>query len=227
MLIGTTEHGTLSNAINNIGIGLNSLRAITGGQNNIAVGKDSLSSNNSGSTNTGIGTKTLENNTTGQGNVSIGNQSGTVNTTGQNNTFIGKYSDATSTYNNLSNATAIGYNAKVNTNNTIQLGNNAITNVKTSGNMTLGSVTYTNSAGTNGQFLKYDGAGNANWGDIDKTQIDYTTAYQQVTYQVSNSGNANYIGDNTHIKDALNSMSQALATLATAVQALNDKYVMD
>ena len=63
--------------------------------------------------------------------------------------------------------------------------------------------------------------------DINKTQIDYTTAYQQVTYQNANSGNANYIENNTHIISALNDMSQALATLATAVQALNDKYVLN
>ena len=116
--------------------------------------------------------------------------------------------------------------------------------------MTLGSVKYTNVAGTSGQFLKYDGVGNASWGDIypsgttgqflkldgtgnatwsdiDKTQIDYATAYQQVTYQDTNSGNANYIGNNSHIVSALNDMSQALATLATAVQAINDKYVLD
>ena len=92
--------------------------------------------------------------------------------------------------------------------------------------MTLGSVKYTNVAGTNGQFLKYDGAGNAGWGDIDKTQIDYATAYQQVTYQNTNSGISTYISD-TNIRSALNDMSQALATLATAVQAINDKYVLD
>ena len=82
-------------------------------------------------------------------------------------------------------------------------------------------------SGTTGQFLKLDGTGNATWSDIDKTQIDYATAYQQVTYQDTNSGNANYIGNNSHIVSALNDMSQALATLATAVQAINDKYVLD
>ena len=166
ILLGTTDHGTLSNAINNIGIGLNALKIITSGQNNIAVGKNNLQSNTTGSTNISIGSSALENNSSGQGNVSIGHQSGSVNTTGQNNTFIGKSSGATATYTGLSNATAVGYNAKVNTDNTIQLGNTTITDVKTAGKMTLGSVKYTNVAGTSGQFLKYDGAGNASWADI-------------------------------------------------------------
>ncbi len=252
MLIGTTEHGTLSNAINV-----------------------------SGSTNIAIGSRSLEYNTTGQGNVSVGIQSGTVNTTGENNTFIGKYSDSTTTYNNLSNATAIGYSAKVNTNNTIKLGNTAITHVKTVGKLTLGAnedITYTNTGGTANQFLKCDGAGNSAWADISeniaitnlqngtdisfnnaaielrsiksfdvsgtlvdditnlrngidisKNQIDYTTAYEEVTYQDSNSSNPNYIAstNNTNVVIALNNISAALATLATAVQALNDKYVIN
>ena len=65
--------------------------------------------------------------------------------------------------------------------------------------------------------------------DINKSQIDYPTAYQQVTYQGTNSSGANYIqsSNNTNVIVALNNMSAALATLATAVQQLNDKYVIN
>ena len=42
----------------------------------------------------------------------------------------------------LTNATAIGYNAKVQNSYTIQLGSTSVTNVKTSGTYTAGSVTY-------------------------------------------------------------------------------------
>jgi len=109
--------------------------------------------------------------------------------------------------------------------------------VKCVGKLTLGAnddITYTNTTGTNRQFLQSDGAGNTSWSDISnvdisKSQIDYTTAYQQVTYQGTNSGNANYIqsSNNTNVIIALNDMSAALATLATAVQKLNDKYVIN
>ena len=44
----------------------------------------------------------------------------------------------------LTNATAIGYNAIVNANNTIQLGNTSVTSLNTSGVLTTGTVTYPN-----------------------------------------------------------------------------------
>jgi enamine deaminase RidA (YjgF/YER057c/UK114 family) len=43
------------------------------------------------------------------------------------------------------------------------LGNTSVNNVRTSGTLTAGAVTYPNTVGTNGQFLATDGAGNANW----------------------------------------------------------------
>ena len=65
--------------------------------------------------------------------------------------------------------------------------------------------------------------------DISKNQIDYATAYQEVTYQGGDSGAANYIqsSNNTNVITALNNMSTALATLATAVHDLHEKYVIN
>jgi hypothetical protein len=74
-----------------------------------------------------------------------------------------------------SNSTAIGNGAYVGDPNTIQLGADgtttdidnvlipAITNVKTSGTLTAGTVTYPNTPGTSGQVLTTDGIGTATW----------------------------------------------------------------
>jgi hypothetical protein len=70
---------------------------------------------------------------------------------------------------NLTNATAIGAYAKVSASNTIQLGadgtggSTAVTNVKTSGTLTAGTVTYPNAHGSNGQILSTTGSGTLTW----------------------------------------------------------------
>jgi hypothetical protein len=70
----------------------------------------------------------------------------------------------------ISNATAIGSGAVVYSSNTIQLGADgtngtiAITNVKTSGTLTAGAITYPNTVGSTGQVLTPDASGTASWG---------------------------------------------------------------
>lgn len=59
----------------------------------------------------------------GDDNTGIGYGAGITNTTGHGNTFIG--SGADTTINDLTNATAIGFNAKVSQSNSIVLGHNA------------------------------------------------------------------------------------------------------
>jgi hypothetical protein len=82
--------------------------------------------------------------------------------------------------NNLNNATAIGNGAIVTTSNTIQLGNSSVTDVKTSGTLTLGSIKYPNTAGTNGYYLKTDGSGTASWAAVSGSGIPYTGATQAI-----------------------------------------------
>jgi hypothetical protein len=100
------------------------------------------------------------------------------NTTGSFNTAVGSLADVNS--NNISNTTAIGFGARVLANNTIQLGadgssfvtngvniyTTAITNVRTSGSLTAGAVTYPNTNGTAGQVLTSNNNGNASWTTI-------------------------------------------------------------
>lgn len=145
---------------NNYAIGNVALFNNTTGSNNTATGV-ALFNNTTGSYNTATGVDALSSNTTGMKNTAYGYQAGVTNTIGNNNTFLGNEANVVS--NNLSNATAIGYQAEVSASNTIQLGNTSVTDVKTSGTITSGTVTYPNNHGTNGQVLTTTGSGTLTW----------------------------------------------------------------
>jgi len=86
-----------------------------------------------------------------------------------NNTLLGYNSSASSA--TATNQTVIGAGATGAGDNTVQLGNTSVTNVKTSGNITAGAVTYPNTDGTAGQVLSTDGNGNASWNDSGITSL--------------------------------------------------------
>jgi hypothetical protein len=125
---------------NNSSFGNYSLILNSTGYSNTAIGSNTLYNNTIGHNNTAIGDSSLFRNTTGSYNTAIGDFSGLTNTTGSNNLLIGKSSDVS--IGSLSNATAIGNSAIVSASNTIQLGNNEITDVKTSGNITAKKYTF-------------------------------------------------------------------------------------
>jgi len=89
-----------------------------------------------------------------------------ANSTGNNSIGIGTYSSAAGI-----NSIAIGYKATTSAANTIQLGGDgvvsgstAITNVKTTGTLTAGTVTYPNAHNaTTGQVLTINSGGTASW----------------------------------------------------------------
>jgi len=145
----------------NTSMGYNSMRSNTTGNSNTGSGFGSLQFNTTGNSNTGNGFGSLNSNTEGNYNTSLGYHAGLTNTTGNENTLIGYSADVVS--NNLSNATAVGNGAKVSSSNTIQLGNTGVTNVKTSGTITAGVVTYPNTLGTANQVLTTNGVGSASW----------------------------------------------------------------
>jgi hypothetical protein len=162
----------------NNAFGLSALRSNTTGNNNVAMGQAALNSSVSGNMNTAIGTtaayhslgsqvtsigyESLMGQSTGTGNTALGWRAGFVNYgTNTFSTFLGNNATA---QNGITNATAIGNDAFVNTSNTIQLGNSSITNVKTSGTLTAGNVTYPNNHNSvNGQILTTNGSGVASW----------------------------------------------------------------
>jgi hypothetical protein len=188
---GNNNTGLGSNALaantgdNNVGIGFQALKLNTSGGNNIAIGQNAANSNLTGSNNVAIGFQTAfwasaSDNITavgsmalnaekGAGNTAIGAAAGKVGSGGPyinttNSTFLGyntttgKTTDVT-----ITNATALGYGATVAASNTIQLGNTSVTNVKTSGTLTTGDITYPKTHGTNGQVLTTTGSGTLTW----------------------------------------------------------------
>jgi hypothetical protein len=94
------------------------------GIRNTAVGLEALLVNTSGNNNVSMGFQSLYANTMGSGNTAIGSDAGTgLNpvTTGNNNTFLGANTGLGSATQRV-NATAIGYNAKVDADNAMVLG---------------------------------------------------------------------------------------------------------
>lgn len=138
----------------NLGIGSSALSTNATGTANVAVGTAALA-NTTGSYNTAVGRSTL---LSGQGinaSTALGHEAGRTNT-GSNNTFLGAQTDQNLASSSVTNATAIGYLAKVTAANQIQLGNTAITAVNTSGDLTAKS--FRKSGGTASQYLMADGS---------------------------------------------------------------------
>ena len=138
-----------------------SLNSNTTGEGNTGEGMNSLYANTTGSSNTATGFHALSANTTGSYNTANGKNSLSANTTGIRNTAIGDRADVGSGA--LTNATAIGAGAIVSASNTIQLGNTDVTNVKTSGNITAGAVTYPKTDGAAGTVLTANANGIPTW----------------------------------------------------------------
>ena len=109
----------------NAAFGAWSMDANIDGGGNTAIGSESLRTNTTGWGNTAAGASSLEISTTGTENTALGYLAGRANTTGSKNTFLGSSTDAT--VNNLTNAAAIGYNARVDASNKVRIGNTAVT----------------------------------------------------------------------------------------------------
>jgi predicted nucleic acid-binding Zn-ribbon protein len=176
---GSGGNRTFTSAESNTAIGYNTLSSSAPGNNNTAVGAWSLVDNNNGLKNSAMGVGALQRNLGGNENTAIGYYALWANTSGSNNTVIGNAADIS--VDGLNNATAIGSGAKVAASNTIQLGNTSVTNVKTSGTITAGAITYPNTAGTNGQVLTTNGSGTATWASASSSSgVPYSGASQAV-----------------------------------------------
>ena len=127
----------------NTAIGYEALKNNIGGVSNTAIGESALFNTNA-SLNTGIGLKTLYSNTSGNTNTALGAAAMFLNTTGSANTSIGFESgcifslynqcsflgdSADASISGLTNAMALGFKAKVNASNKVQIGNIAVTSI--------------------------------------------------------------------------------------------------
>lgn len=111
---------TLTSGGQNAAFGYNALTNATGNQN-CAFGSGALYNIGSGDKNTAYGFDTLLNLTSGTGNTAIGSEAADGFNSYTNCVFIGRDSDATTS--GLTNAIAIGYNSRVNDDNTCVIGN--------------------------------------------------------------------------------------------------------
>ncbi|UPZ14381.1 beta strand repeat-containing protein [Flavobacterium humidisoli] len=109
----------------NTAMGENSLYNNTTGAENTASGHLALLDNTTGNFNTSSGYGSLSGNTSGNRNTAFGNGAGNNNTTASNNTFLGAGANLSASGLNVSNATAVGYNARVATSNSLVLGGSA------------------------------------------------------------------------------------------------------
>ena len=92
------------------------------GNENTAIGNQAIATHSTGSGNTATGFQTLSSLTSGDYNLALGYKSGVAMATGNNNILIGRNADVLR--NGLTNASAIGYFAQVDTSNAIVLGGN-------------------------------------------------------------------------------------------------------
>lgn len=171
---------------NNVGIGQAALYTNFFGHNNIGIGAGALVLNNNGLDNTGVGFKVLYSNNNGLINTAVGAGALFTNKDGIGNTAVGVNASDSITSgwyttslgygagpgaDDLSNATAIGANAIVNTSNSLVLGDNANVGIGTSspsslldvaGNIKTQTLQVTDGA-TTGYLLTSDSSGNATW----------------------------------------------------------------
>lgn len=137
----STMFASITSGQNNTAMGAFTMRNVTSGSYNVAIGNHALDSLTTGNTNTGIGRNTLPKITTGShntaigyfagerfnlgssGNTAIGTESGTSATdyAHTNCTFLGYKSSSNG--GPYSNSTAIGYQAVVDADNQIMMGN--------------------------------------------------------------------------------------------------------
>lgn len=125
-----TAVGATALAVNTVGNGNTAtgyaLPVNSTGSRNTADGHFALFSSTTGNENTAVGVGALMYNVTGSGNTAVGNMAGGFlgpagAPGGTNNTFVGAYSGPGTTA-DITNATAIGYNAYVTASNSLVLG---------------------------------------------------------------------------------------------------------
>lgn len=170
--------------IGNTAIGTRAMWRATSAVGNTGVGAEVLQQLTTGANNIGVGGVALRGTTTGNRNVALGYRALGDNVTGGNNIAIGYRADVTLP--DLFNATVIGFRAKISESNSVQLGNQFISNVYLGrrvdqavseeetpvdanlhllGKMYLGALVYPNYDGTAGQVLATDGSGTLDWVD--------------------------------------------------------------
>ena len=170
LFVGTGAGNNNSSGEYNVFLGGNAGRLNGAGRANVFVGYQSGFSHVGVDGNSFLGNASGYSNSTGAANSGIGINAGYSNTSGSQNTFLGSNTDiGPVSPAGISNATAVGANAKVVASNTVVLGN-AATTITGAGlgagsglrfaNITNASPATPGPTGTNGKVLSVDGSGN-------------------------------------------------------------------
>jgi hypothetical protein len=199
-------------AFGNTGVGTEALKSNTSGQRNTGIGESAMRSNTTGNSNTAVGEFASRDNSVGSDNTSVGNFALAANI-GSKNTAIGSGANTAST--TLENTTAIGYGSTVSASNTIQLGNTDIANVKTSGTITAGNVTYPKLDGSNGQVLVTNGSGVATFKTMDLAGTNLTDGKILV-------GNASNIATAVNVSGDITMTNAGVASIAAGAVVTAD-----
>ena len=165
--------------------GSSALQSNTIGTDNTANGNGALACNKGGTNNTAIGGLALQVNISGNYNTASGFQALYSNTTGSMNTAIGFYAGALNP-NNLTNSTAIGYQATASASNQVRIGNSSVISIG-------GYANWSNiSDGRAKKNMKADVPG-----------LDFINLLQPVTYNLDLDEIDNLLGIDKAVKDKL------------------------
>lgn len=186
-------------SLSSIAMGINAAYTHHYGARVIAIGNEALYKDLRGSDNIGIGSRTLynmtdtSNNDWGNRNIAIGSESGTNIIEGDNNTLIGTNTNTSTSV--ISNSVAIGYQAVVNANNTIQLGNTNVTLVNTSGAITSGgAITGTfivKAGGTSSEYLMADGSVSTGTAPVREVADEFSATASQTNFTLTQTPSTN------------------------------------
>lgn len=166
--IGESALANIDSGQQNVAMGRNALKATSSGGANVAIGNEALASNTYSFSNVAVGFGTLPMLNDGGQNVAIGDNAGNSLPSGNRNTFIG--SVAGTTIDGLENATAIGFQATVEANNSMVLGGTGLTAV----NVGIGNTIPNSTLQISGSF---SAAINSTAVDYTVTDKDYTILY--------------------------------------------------
>lgn len=151
-----------TNGASNCAFGTRALTNNTIGYSNFAMGYESLRNNSTGIHNSCVGTASTANLSSGSYNTNIGSNAGTYYgsgssslTTSSNSTLIGR--DTRTSANSAVNQTVIGYTAIGVGDNTVSLGNSAVTLTSTYGQLSSSGTYSATSASAANVFIDTDG----------------------------------------------------------------------
>ena len=168
LLVGHSTTGTLDAAVQNTGVGIAALDAITSGDANTCVGRASGSAINSGGGNSYYGTGSGSSNTTSNNNTALGADSLVFNVSGTANTAVGRTSmyGASGQSNNYNSA--LGYQSllAITTGNyNTCVGHTSGNNITSGdGNVIIGDVAAGSATGDNQLVVgTYDGSSTTTW----------------------------------------------------------------